>query len=321
LSRRKITHDEFVARVNSKHDHTIAVLSEYKGMRSPVLFKHVVNGCGYEWETRAVNVAILGCGCPICSNVNKGLNQRLTHEEFVEKVRLKHGDEIEIVGQYTRSNDKILFKHNICGHVWEAIPSAVASGRGCPKCAGKTFNHDEFVDRINEIHDGEIEVLDKYINLNTKIKFRHKTCGHVWEATPCSVMSHANGCPRCSSSRGEKLVRRILQNHNITFQEQYRFSDCRNKRSLPFDFAVFKNGNLLFLIEYQGLQHYKPIPRFGGEAAFRTRQLNDNIKRTYCNVNNIPLLHIPYWLTESEVYKSILDMLNQSPNDSVGYGR
>ena len=63
-----------------------------------------------------------------------------------------------------------------------------------------------------------------------------------------------------------------------------------------FDFAVFDDeGELEFLIEYQGIQHFQAKSKFGGEAGLRKQQYHDMLKREYCRKHNIKLLLIPYW--------------------------
>ena len=69
------------------------------------------------------------------------------------------------------------------------------------------------------------------------------------------------------ASRGEIKIEEILTEAGLTFKEEYTFSDLNstNGRPLRFDFAVFDdNGDLDFLIEYQGIQHYEPKSKFGG---------------------------------------------------------
>lgn len=81
------------------------------------------------------------------------------------------------------------------------------------------------------------------------------------------------------------------------FEEEYEFPDLNspNKRPLRFDFAVFDDdGNLDFLIEYQGKQHYQAVSKFGGSRGFYQQQYNDNQKRKYCINKNIKLVEIPY---------------------------
>lgn len=62
-----------------------------------------------------------------------------------------------------------------------------------------------------------------------------------------------------------------------------------------FDFAVFDDsGNLDFLIEYQGIQHYQAKSKFGGSRGLYQQQYNDNLKRRFCMEHGITLIEIPY---------------------------
>ena len=100
------------------------------------------------------------------------------------------------------------------------------------------------------------------------------------------------------SSRGEIKIEEILQSAGLIFQEEYSFSDLLGSSGKPlrFDFAVFDdNGNIDFLIEYQGIQHYEPKSKFGGIAGLRKQQFNDMKKREYCAKHNLTLVLIPYW--------------------------
>ena len=68
-----------------------------------------------------------------------------------------------------------------------------------------------------------------------------------------------------------------------------------NGRPLRFDFAVFDDdGNLDFIIEYQGKQHYEASPKFGGKRGLYQQQHNDNKKRRFCALQDIKLIEIPY---------------------------
>lgn len=63
-----------------------------------------------------------------------------------------------------------------------------------------------------------------------------------------------------------------------------------------FDFAIFdEDGNLDFLIEYQGKQHYEPVAKFGGARGLYQQQYNDKQKRRFCAMNDIKLVEIPHW--------------------------
>ena len=99
------------------------------------------------------------------------------------------------------------------------------------------------------------------------------------------------------ASRGEIKIEEILKESGLVFKEEYSFDDLLSStgRPLRFDFAVFEdNGDIDFLIEYQGIQHYQPKEKFGGWQGLRKQQYYDMKKREYCEKHNIKLIAIPY---------------------------
>lgn len=100
------------------------------------------------------------------------------------------------------------------------------------------------------------------------------------------------------SSRGEIKIEDILKTAGLVFREEYSFKDLVSLtgRPLRFDFAVFDDeGEIDFLIEFQGIQHYEPKEKFGGIQGLKKQQYNDMQKRVYCKKHNIPLVIVPYW--------------------------
>lgn len=99
------------------------------------------------------------------------------------------------------------------------------------------------------------------------------------------------------ASRGEIKIQEILQEAGLRFTMEQSFEGLNslNGRALRFDFCVFDDdGNIDFLIEYQGKQHYEPSSKFGGKKGFYQQQYNDNKKRRFCQMNNLTLVEIPY---------------------------
>lgn len=99
------------------------------------------------------------------------------------------------------------------------------------------------------------------------------------------------------ASRGEIKISEILSMNDLNFVEEYEIPELtsENGRPLRFDFAVFDDdGNLDFLIEFQGKQHYQAVSKFGGKRGLYQQQHNDNQKRRYCALNHITLIEIPY---------------------------
>jgi len=73
------------------------------------------------------------------------------------------------------------------------------------------------------------------------------------------------------SSRAEIKIEEILQAGEFNFTEEQTFTGLvsSNGRPLRFDFCVFDDeGNVDFLIEYQGKQHFEPSAKFGGKKGF-----------------------------------------------------
>ena len=100
------------------------------------------------------------------------------------------------------------------------------------------------------------------------------------------------------ASRGEIKIEEILQSAGLNFKEAYIFPNLVSSsgRPLRFDFAVFDDeGELDFLIEYQGIQHYQAKSKFGGASGLKRQQYNDMKKREYCKNHNLQLVIIPYW--------------------------
>lgn len=99
------------------------------------------------------------------------------------------------------------------------------------------------------------------------------------------------------SSRGEIKIYEILKKNDINFKEEYEFAGLKapSGKPLRFDFAIFDDdGNLDFLIEYQGKQHYQAVSKFGGNRGLYQQKYNDNLKRRFCALKNIKLIEIPY---------------------------
>ncbi len=96
---------------------------------------------------------------------------------------------------------------------------------------------------------------------------------------------------------------------NIDYTSQYWIKHPDFKRGIFVDFSINYNDKL-YLIEYNGIQHYKPIEYFGGEDKFYNYQIpRDNALKQHCSENNIPLLIIKYNLKNEEVEKLIKNFL------------
>ena len=101
----------------------------------------------------------------------------------------------------------------------------------------------------------------------------------------------------CMNSKGEAKITKLLEEYNLQFQKQYGFEDLHNEqgRGYYFDFAVFIDDALSYLIEFDGIQHFSREHQFSqNEDAFDRVVARDEKKNKYCVEHNIPLIRIPY---------------------------
>lgn len=87
-------------------------------------------------------------------------------------------------------------------------------------------------------------------------------------------------------SKGNVKISEILDEAGINYEIEKKFSSCKDKTYLPFDFYV----NNKYLIEYDGEQHYDQKSIFDYEYTHK----HDLIKSQWCKENKIPLIRIPY---------------------------
>ena len=103
-------------------------------------------------------------------------------------------------------------------------------------------------------------------------------------------------------SKGEDKIKQILINNKIPFEEQKTFFDCRDQRPLPFDFYV----NNQYIIEYDGIQHFKPNGGWNKQDNVLKVQQHDKIKNQYCKEHNIPIIRVPYTKYETLCLEDLL---------------
>ena len=140
------------------------------------------------------------------------------------------------------------------------------------------------------------------------------SCGNVINITDTELKRFGKfACPECTNSisQGEKLIKDILDKHNVKYIQQYVFNGLLgDEKPLRFDFALLTPTNKPYiLIEFQGKQHYEPIEYFGGQKQFEKQQRYDQKKREYCMKNDIGLLCIPYTSTAKDIEKIIIQMI------------
>lgn len=235
-----------------------------------------------------------GCGCSKCKNEHTSIRCRKSNAEFIKESKkiFENLYDYSLVN-YINQRTKIKIKCNKCNNVFEQFPNNHLNGEGCPYCYGKTKNSTEqFVKKAKLIHGDKYDYsIVKYISCHSKVKIICPKHG-IFEQSPTKHINGKHGCPKCHYSKGEIAIENYLKNNNIIFEAQKRFDDCRGiNNTLPFDFYIPAKNTL---IEFQGIQHYKPVKRFGGEIKFAEQQRLDGIKKDYAIKNKYNYVEISY---------------------------
>lgn len=295
----RLTTDEFKSRVYNSVGNEYSVLGEYVGSNTKILMKH--NKCGNEYEV-SPSAFLQGARCPQC----KG-GVRKTPKQFEQDFYSVAQDNYKLLSVYKNSHTKVKVKHLSCGNVYMVTPNAFLGGERCPQCFGKhRRTQQEFEDIIYNLTEGDYVVLSKYKNANTKVVFEHKVCGKNFSMIPYDFIGSGHRCPWCfqsGSSHGNSMIAKVLSKLGIKYYREFKFSGCKDKRKLPFDFYL-PDYNLC--IEYDGKQHFDRDSKFYSIDLVK----HDRIKDQFCLDNNINLLRIKYTSdTLSSVRKLILDFL------------
>ena len=198
---RKKTTEQYINELNEINN-SIQVLGEYLGARNRIRVKCLV--CEHIWEPQAgLLIGKKATGCPECGKKKIGDKLRKSHTDFIKEVTDKN-PYIEILSEYTSSQNYVDCLCLICQHTWSAIASSVAKGHGCPKCAARnrsqnqTKTHEHFLSQLDLIKDKKYILLNEYNNANTNIKCQCLICNNVWETLPNNLLG-GSGCPYCTN--------------------------------------------------------------------------------------------------------------------------
>lgn len=261
-------------------------------------------------------------GCPKCKgNKTSILNKKLhgdTLEDFINKAKLLYDnlfDYSKVI--YVNSRIKVCIHSNLLNEDFLITPSKFLSGSilkkylGLPRYESSSLNLEIFIQRAKLLHGDKYDYSKvEFKNVKEKVCIICPEHGEFWK-TPTDHLWNREGCPKCTQSKGELAVGMALKSLNYEYCEQYPL--IINNHKYKIDFCIIINNSLVF-IEYNGQQHYKPVPIFGGEEAFKKQQERDNLIREYCKENNIKLLEYPYTIPLIDIKKILKKDLEDVKN-------
>ena len=311
---KKVTTETFIEKAKAIHgDKYDYSLVDYKNAKTKVKIICPVHGVFEQTPNSHLN----GRGCSKCKPDKISKKLSFTTEEFIKKAKEVHGDKYDYsLVDYKGICEKVKIICPTHG-IFEQFPNNhINQKQGCPVCkrkeslqkrTGKTkkLTTEEFIKKAKEIHGDKYDYsLVDYKNSHIKVKIICPIHG-IFEQTP---NNHLNGqdCPSCKISNGEKEIAKWLDKNGFKnkYKKEYYFDNFKSKNNKYFryDFYIpLKN----LLIEYNGIQHYKPSEYFGGQNSFLLRKHYDWLKRKYARDNGYKLLTIPYW--DYKIIEEILE--------------
>lgn len=291
--KQKLSKKEFIERSNKIHKYKY----NYKDVKYINNKTKVTIICPIHGKFAQKPDSHMRCGCKKCGDITTKNKLKFSTGKFIEKSNKIHKHKYNYKNvKYINSFSKIKIICPIHGEFEQEAHSHL-KGIGCSKCgikkAAKSNSHTKktFINKAKQIHGTKyIYSQVKYINNHIKVVIICKKHGPFLQ-TPAVHIHMKCGCPNCMESKGESIIRKFLENNIISYIPQKRFTNCKCIKPLPFDFYLPKYN---VCIEYDGIQHFQSIKRFGGKNSLNYTKYHDKIKTKYCKKNNIQLLRITY---------------------------
>jgi hypothetical protein len=290
----KLTTEKFIEKARkihgNKYDYSKII---YKNAMSKIEIICPVHGSFFQ---RPIN-HIQSKGCYKCRKYKSNTI------EFIENARKIHGNKYDYSKvNYIKNNINVEIVCPIHGSFFQH-PSSHLKGADCKKCSiditrnKQILTKEKFLKQTRIIHGYKYD----YTNTNyiTCAKFIEIKCyKHGIFRQRANDHLRGSGCPLCNESKGERKIRLFMENHNIKYEYQKKFSDCINPKTgwkLKFDFYIPSQNTL---IEYDGEQHLRKAI-MNGKYKMTNKDLKciryrDRLKNEYSKNKKIPLIRINY---------------------------
>lgn len=227
-----------------------------------------------------------------CSNCGETLLQQKTKKRLQEKnfIFIEWLNEKQPNGGNV---SKVKFKCPKCGYInTKRLFDFLNCSDECSQCGlGHRIlkTNEYFLKEIEEKYQNEYIPLDNYKNAKTKIRVKHSKCNFIFKITPDNLLQ-GKGCPRCNryNSIGSKTIEKWLKENNFKYEKEKNFNWIGKKR---YDFFV---PSVNLLIEFNGIQHYKPIDFFLQNRTFEEQLDSDKEKEKKAIEHGYNFLIIKY---------------------------
>lgn len=260
---------------------------------------------GHEFPSRIYNRTTNNRKCPYCANKKASPENCLavTHPHLVDEWHPTKNGKTTPFDVLSGSSTKRWWKCSEKGHEFYTSPNTRTNPSerrkgGCPYCTSQLLSYEtslaymdpELSREWHPTKNNGKEPSDFFANSNQKVWWLCEK-GHEFFSSIKNRHNLKSGCPECGvRSYGEIIIDEVLTNHQINFEREKRFDDCKYKNPLPFDFYIASENTV---IECHGLQHYEEGNGYF-EGKLEEIQIRDNIKKEYCKKNGIYYMEVRY---------------------------
>lgn len=290
--------EEFFEKMHKLYDATNLdfMTSEFHGMKKKVTAYCRKHGA----VTHYAEYWLEGKGCEYC-------NGQFYPPDFLQMARKAQGQEYSYrgVNKITSASSRVMVHCGNPDHKWHRmLVSLVLQGCKCRECAGRHQSLDErkenLLERVKEkFGDGHFLIaIDEYTTTHNPITVTCLDHNYTYKIAPDILLNGAGGCPFCSASEGEAVIKGWLDNHGIPHIWHAQIPNEDPTLPLQYVEPDFWLEHLNLYIEYHGEQHYENIGYFyDGKRIrnFAVQQHRDRYLRDYCQRHCHRLLEIPYW--------------------------
>ena len=281
-----LTKDEFIRKAKELHGNKYDYSKvEYVNYNTKVIVICPEHGEFSILPYKHINAKQRGNKCPKCGDVLRRKHCTKQENEFINDVKKIHGEKYDLSKcVYTGVMKEIIVTCRKHGD-FNTTPNRLLAGHGCPICSGnKNLTQEEFIRRAREIHGDKYDYSKTiYVSRPKKVIITCPEHGDFLQRANAHLVGV--GCPICKTSKLEKEVSTLLKEKKVKYT-QYKKFDWLGNQSL--DFYLDDVG---IAIECQGVQHFKPVNRFGGEERYKTQIENDKRKKNLCEQHGIKILY------------------------------
>jgi very-short-patch-repair endonuclease len=237
-------------------------------------------------------------------------------EDFIRESKKVHGDEYDYsLSVYTKMLEPLTITCKIHGNFSQSPSNHITHCQGCYECGrNRAINSrrktlDEFIEESKQSHalpyDYSRITPETYVNRSTPVEIGCLTCNEYFLQRPYDHLS-GSGCIFCRN-KTELIIHNFLIEHNVKVCRGKSFDDCRNIKPLPFDFFLEEYN---ILLESDGDQHLKYVPRYHKKVSLNERQETDFKKMNYAFKKGLTVIRIYQMDVYNNSYDWKTDLLN-----------